>query len=375
MIWQDILDGVRAWRAEDRPFALATVVRVRGSAPRPVGTAMAVSTDGLVLGSVSGGCVEADVFERAAGVIAAGRAEVVHYGIGDGDAFSVGLTCGGELDVLLEPVDEAHFPEFDQVLERIGRELPTALATWIDHAEGPTHLVLGRSDGREPSALLDADRTVERRLRALLGTSSAELLETCTEDGVLVQRPVLLQSFAPPPRMIVFGAVEFAAALSRIGSFLGYRVTVCDARPVFATPARFPYAEEVVVDWPHRYLETQEVDPSTVLCVLTHDPKFDVPLLQVALRTSAGYIGVMGSRRSHDDRVRRLQEAGVRPAELARMRSPIGLDLGARTVEETAVSIAAEIVASTQGRSGLPLSEVDVPIHAVPLTVADRRRA
>jgi len=161
----------------------------------------------------------------------------------------------------------------------------------------------------------------------------------------------------------VFGAIDFAAAVARVGKFLGYRVTVCDARPVFATPARFPEADEVIVEWPHRYLERTSVDERTAICVLTHDPKFDVPLLEVALRTPAGYIGAMGSRRTHSDRLARLREAGLTDAELARLRSPIGLDLGARTPEETAVSVAAELIQLRWGGSGQPLTATGGRIH------------
>ena len=174
---------------------------------------------------------------------------------------------------------------------------------------------------------------------------------------------VFVQSFAPPPRMLVFGAIDFAAAVARAGKFLGYRVTVCDARPIFATNARFPDADEVVVDWPHRYLAQTPIDSRTVICVLTHDPKFDVPVLEVALRTPAGYIGAMGSRRTHDDRLARLREAGLTEDELARLRSPIGLDLGARTPEETAVSVAAELIQLRWGGSGQPLTATTGRIH------------
>ena len=171
------------------------------------------------------------------------------------------------------------------------------------------------------------------------------------------------RSFAPPPRMLVFGAIDFAAAVARVGKFLGYRVTVCDARPVFATAKRFPEADEVVVEWPHRYLQSTAVDARTVICVLTHDPKFDVPLLEVALGTDAAYIGAMGSRRTHDDRLARLREEGVTEEALARLASPIGLDIGARTPEETAISIAAELVALRWGGSGQRLVSTDGPIH------------
>ena len=175
---------------------------------------------------------------------------------------------------------------------------------------------------------------------------------------------VFIQAFAPPPRMYVFGAIDFASAVARIGKFMGYRVTVCDARAVFATRERFPSADEVVVAWPDEFLKTAEVDGRSVICVLTHDPKFDVPVLEVALRCEAGYIGAMGSRRTHDDRMQRLREAGVTEEELARLSSPIGLDLGARTPEETAVSICAEIIADRTGRSDArPLRATAGPIH------------
>jgi xanthine dehydrogenase accessory factor len=182
---------------------------------------------------------------------------------------------------------------------------------------------------------------------------------------------VFVWAFAPKPRMLVFGAIDFAAAVARVGSFLGYHVTVCDARPVFATTSRFPEADEVVVDWPHRYLAAERdagrIDQRTVLAVLTHDPKFDVPLLEVALRLpEVAYVGAMGSRRTHEDRAARLKEAGLTDDELARLASPIGLDLGARTPEETAISIAAEIVASRWGGSGERLAELGGRIHREP---------
>ncbi len=175
---------------------------------------------------------------------------------------------------------------------------------------------------------------------------------------------VFIESFTPPPRMLVFGAIDYAAAVARIGSFLGYTVTVCDARKVFATPDRFPGADEVVVEWPHRYLERTPTDERTVVCVLTHDPKFDVPLLQVALTKPAAYIGAMGSRRTHADRLEQLRAAGVSEQALDRLRSPVGLDLGARTPEETAVSIAAEMIQRRWGGSGLPLGVTEGAIHA-----------
>jgi xanthine dehydrogenase accessory factor len=213
------------------------------------------------------------------------------------------------------------------------------------------------------SSGLDAAVTADARGELALGSTGLRHYGPRgerREDSVTV----FLQSFAPPPRMLVFGAIDYAAAVARIGSFLGYRVTVCDARPVFATPKRFPDAVEVVVDWPHRYLHGTDTDERTVICVLTHDPKFDVPLLREALVRPAAYIGAMGSRRTHHERLERLREAGVTEEELARLRSPIGLDLGARTPEEVAVSVAAEIVALRWGGTGAPLTATTGAIHA-----------
>jgi xanthine dehydrogenase accessory factor len=206
-------------------------------------------------------------------------------------------------------------------------------------------------------------------VRGLLAAGHTELL-TYGPDG---QRRgegmrVFCASYAPRPRMLVFGAIDFAAAVARLGSFLGYKVTVCDARPVFATRTRFPDADEVIVDWPHRYLaaevEAGRIDPRTVICVLTHDPKFDVPVLEIALRLpQVGYVGAMGSRKTHNERLERLREAGLTDAEIGRLSSPIGLDLGARTPEETAISIAAEIVGQRWGGKGSRLTELTGRIH------------
>jgi len=247
-----------------------------------------------------------------------------------------------------------------------------AVATVIAHVDPDwvgRRLVVEPGSARGSFGSARVDAAVADDAIGLLAAGRSEVL-TYGPDG---QRrgtgmEVFVASYAPRPRMLIFGAIDFAASLARQGSLLGYRVTVCDARPVFATPARFPTADEVVVEWPNRYLaaahESGEIDGRTVICVLTHDPKFDVPLLEVALRLpEVGYVGAMGSRRTHDDRLARLREAGVTEAELVRLASPIGLDLGARTPEETAVSIAAEIIARRWGGGGRPLTEVDGRIH------------
>ena len=361
------------WRAGGTA-GVATVVRTIRSAPRPPGAAMVVASDGAVAGSVSGGCVEAAVYELANEVVRTGRPQLQRYGITADDAFAVGLTCGGEIDIFAEPVSRATFPQLQAVADDITAHKPTAVATVIAHPNADwvgRRLVVapGAADGSLGSARADAAVTDDAR--GLLGAGRTGVL-TYGPDG---QRQdagmqVFVASYAPRPRMLIFGAIDFAAALAQQGAFLGYRVTVCDARAVFATPARFPGADEVVVEWPDRYLSGQAeagaIDARTAICVLTHDPKFDLPLLQVALRLpQVGYVGAMGSRRTHEDRLARLRDAGVTESELRGLASPIGLDLGARTPEETAVSIAAEIIARRWGGGGRPLNEVDGRIHHV----------
>ncbi|MFI7023979.1 XdhC family protein [Micromonospora sp. NPDC049900] len=354
---RDIADGLTHWRTVGVAFAVATVVRTWRSAPRQPGATMAVNADGEVLGSVSGGCVEGAVFELCREAIETGKARTEIYGVSDDDAFGVGLTCGGTVEILVQP--QAALTETDAVLAAItaGRPVATAstgdaqLVVWPDRVAGS----LG-----DP----DLDRAVAQQAAGMLAQGSTGTVHLGTHgEQRRDEVSVFVQSYVPPPRMIVFGAIDYAAAVARIGRFLGHHVTLCDARPVFATRKRFPDVDELVVRWPHEYLAETTVDERTVLCVLTHDPKFDVPLLQVALRTPARYIGAMGSRRTHDDRMRRLREAGVDEETLARLRSPIGLDLGARTPEETAVAIAAEIIAESWGGSGRPLTALDSPIH------------
>jgi xanthine dehydrogenase accessory factor len=367
---RDILDPITKWWEAGETFGLATVVRTFSSAPREPGAALAVSAAGEVVGSVSGGCVEGAVYELSGSVREDGQAVLQTYGVSDDDAFSVGLTCGGIIDIFVEPVSKQAFPELGEVTAAVRSGTPVAVATVID---GPGLVGARRviwAAGSEPrsSGPLGAgdrlDQAVDDDARGML----AQGLTGVRRYGPDGERRrdelgVFVQSFAPPPRMLVFGAIDFAAAVAREGKFLGYQVTVCDARPVFATRARFPDADEVVTDWPHRYLAGTAVDSRTVICVLTHDPKFDVPLLEVALRTPAGYIGAMGSRRTHDDRLARLREAGLLADELARLRSPIGLDLGARTPEETAVAIAAELIQLRWGGTGQPLTATTGRIH------------
>lgn len=262
-------------------------------------------------------------------------------------------------------------PIFEALRDALHAQRPVALCTVTE----------GIADGPEPGAKLlvpgdvaqavmgtlgdpELDRVVERDARGLLGQGLTEIRRYGAHgEGRMADIAVFVESYAPPPRLIVFGAIDFTRGLCKVGKVMGYRVTVCDARAMFATRARFPEADEVIVDWPHRFLEGQEVDERTVICVLTHDAKFDVPALKAAVATPAAYIGAMGSRRTHADRVVRLREAGLTDDEIARIAAPIGLDIGARTPEETAVSILAEVVALRARRPGGRLGDGDAPIH------------
>ena len=363
---RDILNTSTNWWEAGETVGLATVVKTFRSAPRDPGAALAVAPSGDVIGSVSGGCVEGAVYELGTEVAADGDPVLQTYGVSDDDAFAVGLTCGGILDIFVEPVSQRTFPELGDIAAAVERGEPVAVATVVSGPGivGARRVIWGdgRSSGSLGSQRLDAAVDDDARGLLALGTTG---IRRYGADGERLggELSVFVNSFAPPPRMYVFGAIDFAAAVARVGKFLGYHVTVCDARPVFATKARFPDADEVVVDWPHRFLAGVEVDQRTVIAVLTHDPKFDVPALEVALRTPAGYIGAMGSRRTHEDRMARLRDTGLTDEQLARLRSPIGLDLGARTPEETAVSIAAELIQLRWGGSGKALTDTEGRIH------------
>ncbi|PFG34942.1 XdhC family protein [Sanguibacter antarcticus] len=320
--------------ATGRRAAVATVVGVRGSAPRPAGASMVVLDDGSVVGSVSGGCVEGAVYEAALDILDGGPPVRETYGISDADAIGVGLTCGGEIEVFVAL-------------------LPPAGA-WL----GPLRAA---REGLAASLSLVVDGPP-----AMLGTFVGDdACDALGAPGAPVK--VFRELSRPPARLIVCGANDFGVALTEAAAFVGYSVTVCDARPVFATPDRFPRARDVVVSWPHAYLAgelaAETIDDRTVVCVLTHDPKFDVPLLAAALRMPVAFVGAMGSRRTHTDRVAALVEAGVTEDELGRLHSPIGLDIGGSTPQETAVAILAEILAVRAGASGVPLRALDGPVH------------
>ncbi|MEU0372259.1 XdhC/CoxI family protein [Streptomyces sp. NPDC006283] len=360
-----VIDQAAAWQRCGTRFAMATVVRTWGSSPHGPGASMLVADDGRVAGSVSGGCVEAAVCAVAEEVLAGAGPVLERWGVGDEDAFAVGLTCGGTIEVLIREIG----PEapLGRVAADLATGVPVALVTPLD---GGGSLAVG--DGRIDGSLgaPGADRAAALAAQGLLARGESGLV-TCADAtdadgsaGCPPPRGLLVQSFAPRPWLLVFGAAEFARPLAAIGAVLGHRVTVCDPRPAFATATRFPDAE-VVTDRPDRYFRAHEarVDASVSVCVLTHDARFDVPVLRLALRSAAGYVGAMGSRRTHLDRLSRLREAGATEAEIGRLRSPVGLDLGGRGPEETAVSVMAEIVAVRRGGSGIPLRQRTGPVH------------
>jgi xanthine dehydrogenase accessory factor len=313
---KDVLGTLERWTAEGRRFATATVVKTERSAPRGPGAVLAVSEQGEVAGSVTGGCVEPAVYDEAQAVLAGGPPRLVSYGIADEEAFEVGLPCGGTVHIFLAMTES-------DLVEQLGRaireEKPVALAMEIAGSE--------------------------------IGKQELVSLNGYFEPGI--EGDTFYLPFAPRPEMYVFGAVDHAAAVARIGKFLGYRVTVCDARARFATHERFPEVDEIVVEWPDEFLRRAPVDERTAICVLTHDHKFDVPLLKVALETPASYIGAMGARRTTESRNERLLAEGVTKEQLARIHAPIGLRIGSRTPEEVAVAVAAEIVA-TRRQAAVP---------------------
>jgi len=389
---REVLEDIARFSAEGTKICVARVIQVEGSGPRDPGATMVVSEDARVVGSVSGGCVEGAVVEEALASIADGGSRLVRFGYSDDDAFAVGLTCGGIITIFCSPGVP---PTFDALRSALSAREPCALATVIaidetevtralEGRQGANPCIIGNREIHEmtrlgATVLIGADG----RLTGTLGDEELDEFVARDGDGVVAsghsvirhygkrgaalgtEISVFFESFTPPPKMVIFGAVDFTAALVKVAKVLGYEVTVCDARAPFATTARFPDADHVVVDWPHRYLEAlkAELGPRDAICVLTHDPKFDVPAIVGALKTRVGYIGAMGSRRTHRERRERLTDAGVGERAFERISSPIGLDLGARTPEETAVAIVSEIIARQTGHDPAPLSEGNGPIH------------
>ncbi|MFJ9927550.1 XdhC family protein [Streptomyces misionensis] len=358
------------WQAAGAPYAIASVVAVRGSAPLEPGAALCVHADGTALGSVSGGCVEGAVYELAREVLASGQPRFASFGYSDDNAFAVGLTCGGEIDVFVQVVQDATARVLATALLAAEARRPVVVARVMSglHGQCGGAVAVWKDGHLGSTGSADLDLAVLADARAMLDQDETAVRTYAM--GVEDEPRVLFEAWSPPPRLLVFGANTHAAAVSQIGAFLGYHVTVCDARSTFTTPERFPHAHDVVVDWPHRYLAGVETDRRTVVCVMTHDSKFDIPVLAEALGRPLAYVGALGSRRTQARRIRDLAEAGVSPDAVAKLHAPVGLDLGASTPQETAVSFAAELIAVRSGRTGRSLSLLEGPIH--PTTGADR---
>jgi xanthine dehydrogenase accessory factor len=371
---REVMEVLEESLLTERRVALATVVRTQGSAPRAVGTSMLVTEAGSPVGSVSGGCVEASVIEAAAGVLAGGVPELHSYGISDDDGFGVGLTCGGSVEIFIQAYAPASCPHFASLQGAMDENLPCAMVTIFDGEPGyvgRTELVLQNADIEElfegtafgPAAVRAAGDAVQEAIASGITTSVTLPAATATEKPL----SLLIDVYRPARRLLIFGAIDFSASLAQLGAFLGFHVTVCDARAVFATAERIPSAHEIVIDQPARYLQKEisrgRLATDAAICVLTHDAKFDVPVLDVALRHGFAYIGAMGSRRTAKDRRERLIGLGHTDHSLALLRSPIGLNLAASTPAETAVSIMAEIISAKNQASGLPLAHTSEPIH------------
>jgi xanthine dehydrogenase accessory factor len=348
----DLLPEIETWHANGERVALATVIRVVGSAPRPVGAKMIVSSSGQMAGSVSGGCVETSAYEEMVDVLAGGPPRTLHFGITEDMIWDVGLACGGTIDVFVHTLD----PQVTAALRRCARKgEPVALAT----------IIAGEATGR--SALV-APHALQAGLEqghvtAVVQKMLAEKTEGAAIHVVGPGTEVFVEPFLPPPVLLVIGGVHIAIPLTRFAKEMGFRIVVADPRAKFASRARFPEADEVLVEWPDEALAHLDVDDSTYIVLLTHDPKLDEPTLAAALKTEAAYIGAIGSRKTHADRFERMARWGVTAEQLDRVYAPIGLDLGGRTAEETALSILAEVVAVKNRRSGGSLRDATGPIQ------------
>lgn len=353
------------WLRQGRRVVSALLVDVEGSAPLQPGATMLIEEGGRIEGSITGGCVEGAVVAEAEAVFAGGPPKLVRYGISDELAGSVGLTCGGTVEILVHELAGAAGEVERRALEAAERGESVALATLLSGPGAGAKLALL---GGEPAGSLGGpqllDRAVARDAAGMLEQGVTGVRRYGADGATLgAELAVHVRSFAPPPRMLIFGAIDFSAALARLASELGYRVTVCDAREPFVRSPRFESVAEVLVAWPQDAFEGLRLGPRDAVLVFTHDPKFDEPAVRGALASGAGYVGALGSRRTTEERNARLLESGVPASELERLHAPCGLDIGGVTPEEVAVSVLAEIVAARAGRSGLPLRRGSDSIH------------
>lgn len=352
------------WLAAGRRVVGATLVERIGSAPFDPGAEMMIDDRGRIEGTVTGGCVESALVAEAQTVLAGGGPKLVRYGVTDEQAFEVGLMCGGTVSVFVHEIRPSERPALAAVVTARAAGEPAALATLLSGAGAGAKLAVIGAGAVGDLGLELLDHNVERESRGFLAEGVSRLRSYGAGGEVMGDElDVLIQAFQARPEMVIYGAIDYSAALARVAAELGYRVTICDARPAFAAGKRYGDVADVVVDWPDRDLARRELGPRDAVLVFTHDPKFDEPALVAALRSGAGYVGALGSRRTQAERTERLRAAGIGSEELGRLHAPCGLDLGARTPEETAVSILAEVVAARTGRGGEPLTATSGPIH------------
>ena len=361
---KELLPTLEAWRLEGEGIGRAVVVRTFGSAPRPEGAVLLRADDGRIAGSVSGGCVEGAAAEEIERARRDGHSRVIRYGISDEEAWDVGLACGGTIDVLIEP-------SLPAAVEAGARDRSIAVATVLPaDAPPPDFGASPPGDGEppQPPIVVAADGIVEGSLgspaadAALVGAVREALLRGTSRTVEIEGRSVFVEAFPARPRLVVVGAVEVARSLVRFARELGYETIVIDGRASFATPERFPpdQVDRLIVGWPDEVADEIGLGPDDAVAVLTHDVKFDEPAIVEALRRNCRYVGAVGSRKTQGDRRERLRAAGVGENELARLRGPVGLDLGGRAPAETALAIMAEVVANRYGGSGVPMREAVV---------------
>jgi len=353
------------WLRQGRRVVAALLVGIEGSAPLEPGALMLIAEDGAIEGSITGGCVEAAVVGEAQAVLAGAGARTVSYGFSDELAGSVGLTCGGTVDVFVHELAGADARVEADARDAVAAGRPVAVATLLDGGLAGRKLALidGEAVGGFGGPEL-LDRSVRRDAEGMLSRGRSGVRRYAADGAVLgAEVGVHVHAFAPPPRMLIFGAIDFAAALARLASQLDYEVTIADPRAPFLETPRFRRAARTLVVWPEEAFAQLDLGPRDAVLVFTHDSKFDQPALLGALDTGAGYIGALGSRRTTADRERRLRESGVEEAVLARIHAPCGLDIGAATPEEVAISVLAEVIATRSGRVGAPLREGSGAIH------------
>lgn len=350
---RDVLPEIDQWLAEGKRVALATVVEVWGSAPRPLGSKMAISDAGDMAGSVSGGCVEGAVFEEAQGVIDRGAPKLLGFGVSDETAWSVGLSCGGRIEVYVEPLATAlSQTDLDRRLrESLDAERLVALATVVEGSGlGARMLICADGSAAGSLGLPELDHRAHEKARELFASFACDQLRVSRESGEI---RVFVEVHPPRPKLIVVGAVHVAIPLVRFAKILGLRTVVVDPRTAFATPERFGHADELHTTWPDAALRHVGLNEASYLALLSHDIKLDLPALEVALHSPARYVGALGSKKTHGKRVAALREKGFSETEIARIKNPIGLDLGGRRAEEIAVAIIAEIVSASHGKLGV----------------------